>query len=158
MLKKSILLLLLLLWNHYGLGIPYSELYHGLVEFCTDRRLLLLTITLLTGGALLATAYLFTDCGLYKIAKALSVLAENLALFLLLTLGVAQALFYHLLAANLYAATGYLPLFLLFALLLAALQAQRVIDFNHPVRQALVPAAIAAAWPLVFMALYALLG
>ena len=157
MLKHSILLALLISWNHLFQEIPAETIYAALVDFSANRQALLLGSGLLA-GALLGSAYLFTDCGLYKIAKAFSVLTENGCQFLLLALGAGQVIFYLILGENLYATTGYLPPILLFLLLLTAIQAQRIIDFNHPANRPLTAAALVALLPLLFVILYALLG
>ena len=158
MLEKISLLIFLLLANHWGEGPPPAAIYEAVTDFTAAHHLGLWLGALLGGGGLLAMAHLFTCCGLYRVVKAAAVLLENGVLLLLLALGLGQALFYVILELNFYHATGYQPLVQLFILLGAAIQAQRIIDFNHPWRHSLIPALVAVTWPLPFMVLYNLLG
>ncbi len=157
MLKHSILLALLISWNYFFQEIPADAIYSALVDLSAARRTLLMA-SALTAGSLLGSAYLFTNCGLYKIAKAFSVLTENGCQFLLLVFGTGQVIFFVALGENLYAATGYLPPVLLFLLLLTTIQAQRIIDFNHPANRPLTSALLVGLLPLLFVFIYALLG
>ncbi|MFH7321087.1 hypothetical protein ACHHRT_10825 [Desulfurivibrio sp. D14AmB] len=157
MLKNILLLAIIFSWLFVIQEIPYETVYDALVEFASDRRTLALNAVLL-GGGLILVSYLFSCCGLYKVAKALSVLVETASLFLLFAFGCGHAFFYLVLEGNLYAATGYLPPFLLFLLLLSAIKAQRIVDFNHPLRQPLIPAVLFMIWPVVFVIFYSLFG
>lgn len=156
MLKNILLLVLLFLWNHFFREIPYETIYAALIDLTIDRQALLLAFAL-AGGGLIVVSYVFAACGLYKITKALSVLTENISLSLIFAFGVCHAFFFVVLGENLYSDTGYLPPVLLFLLLFAAIKSQRIVDFNHPIRPPLLPAVIAALWPVLFVAAYSLL-
>jgi len=155
MLKNILLLAIIFSWLFVIQEMPYETIYDALVGFSSDRRTLALH-TVLLGGGLILVGYLFSCCGLYKVAKALSVLFETASLFLLFAFGCGHAFFYLVLEENLYAASGYLPPFLLFLLLLAAIKTQRIVDFNHPLRQPLLPAVLYMIWPVIFVILHSI--
>lgn len=139
MLKNIFLLALLTLLNRYIYHIKYSRLYSNILDFSASQGSTALAYCL--GGivVLLLISFLFTKAGLFKIAEFFSNAVLQLSQLCLLALAILNIVFWLMLGENIYLATQFMPLIILFAALFGASYSLRIIDFNFQFRYATMP-------------------
>jgi len=149
--------LVLVFLNHWVYGVEDSITYEYMVKLIATQQTFFLGMGILGSGTLLISAAMFESLGLYKITYGLSRILVRVSQFLIIFLAVINIAFYAFLSNNLMRDKGYLALFLLLMILGASCWSLRIIDFNYPVRNAIMPPALLAlisiilvefVWPL----------
>lgn len=141
-LKDIALTTVVIFLNHWIYGIEDAYSYNYIVELIARKQLLFLSIGIVGSIALLASAVLFETLGLYKITYGLSLILVRVSQFLITFLALLNVAFYVSLGNNLLHDNGYLAVFLLSVILGASCWSIRVIDFNYPVKNTILPVGI----------------
>lgn len=140
--KDFALTALIIILNHWVYGIEDTIAYGFIVTFITRKHLVIFATAFLGSLALVLSATLFENLGLYQITYVLSRVLARVSRFLLTFLAVLNILFYTALGNNLMHDKGYQALFAVALLLGASYWSLRIVDFNHPVKNQTTPVGI----------------
>lgn len=150
MLKNIFLLALIALLNRFYFKISYEDLFTHLVNYTNDYGAETFAYTLGCLIILALISFLFSHIGLFRIAD----LVGNFFLLTsqvgLLGLAILNIVFWFILEQKIYAATNYLPLALFLALLLGTCFSLRIVDFNFPLRHAILPSIVLTVVSVLF--------
>ncbi len=143
--------LVLIFLNHSVYGVEDSITYQYIVDLIARKQTFFLGVGILGSGSLLISAAMFESLGLYKITYGLSRILVRVSQFLIIFLAVLNVAFYAALSNNLIRDNGYLALFLLLLILGASCWSLRIIDFNYPTKNAMVPVTILALMSVILV-------
>jgi hypothetical protein len=139
LIKDFALSALIIILNHWVYDIEDIIAYNFIVDFIAKNRTFFVTTGIFGSVALLFSSSMFESFGLYKITYGLSKILARLSQFLINFLAIVNIVFYAALGSNLMRDKGYLLLFSLALILGASCWALRIIDFNHPIRNVVLP-------------------
>jgi len=148
---------LIIILNHWVYDVEDIIAYDFIVNFITKNHTLFLS-TGIFGSAGLLIFTLIEDLGLYKITYGLSKLFVRICQFFITFLCTINILFYLAMGMNLMQDSAYFLLFVLILIIGSSCWALRLIDFNHPTSDVLMPIGVIAfmsvilvefIWPLV---------
>jgi uncharacterized YccA/Bax inhibitor family protein len=143
--------LVLIFLNHWVYGVEDSITYQYIVDLIARKQTFFLGLGILGSGSLLISATMFESLGLYKITYGLSRILVRVSQFLIIFLAVLNIAFYVALSNNLIRDNGYLALILLLLILGSSCWSLRIIDFNYPVRNAMVPVTVLALLSVILV-------
>jgi hypothetical protein len=137
--KDFALTALVIILNHWIYDIDDAVAYGFLVNVIVKNRTLFIASGLVGSVILLISSSMFESLGLYKITYGLSKILIRLSQFLITFFSILYIVFYAALGNNLMRDNGYLLMFSLALVLGASCWALRIIDFNHPTRNDVLP-------------------
>ncbi len=142
LIKDFALTALIIILNHWVYGIEDTIAYGFIVTFITRNHLAILAVAFLGSFALVLSAALFENLGLYQITHIFSRVLARVTRFLVTFLAVLNMIFYAALGNNLMHDKGYQALFAVALLLGASCWALRIVDFNYPLKNNTIPVGI----------------
>ena len=157
LIKDFAITALIIILNHWVYGVEDIIAYDFVVDFITRNHTLFLSTGILGSAGLL----LFTSLeglGLYKVTYGLSRLSVRICQFFIIFLSIINIVFYLAIGMNLMRDSAYFLLFVLILLIGSSCWALRLVDFNHPTSDVLMPVGIIAfmsvilveyIWPMV---------
>ena len=157
LIKDFAITALIIILNHWVYGVEDIIAYDFVVDFITRNHTLFLSTGILGSSGLL----LFTSIeglGLYKVTYGLSRLSVRICQFFIIFLCIINIVFYLAIGMNLMRDSGYFLLFVLILLIGSSCWALRLVDFNHPTNDVLMPVGVIAfmsvilveyIWPMV---------
>ncbi|KPK27482.1 MAG: hypothetical protein AMJ61_05440 [Desulfobacterales bacterium SG8_35_2] len=137
--KDFALTALVIILNHWIYGIDDAIAYGFIVNIIVKNRTLFIASGLGGSFILLISSSMFESLGLYKITYGLSKILIRVSQFLITFFAILYIVFYAALGNNLMRDNGYLLMFSLALILGASCWALRIIDFNHPTRNDVLP-------------------
>jgi hypothetical protein len=137
--KDFALTALVIILNHWIYGIDDTVAYGFMVDFIAKNQRLFIASGLVGSVVLLISSSMFENLGLYKITYGFSKILIRVSQFLITFLSILYIVFYAALGYNLMRDNGYLLLFSLALILGTSCWALRIIDFNHPIRNDVLP-------------------
>jgi hypothetical protein len=137
--KDFALTALVIILNHWIYDIDDAIAYDFLINLIVKNRTLFIASGLVGSVILLISSSMFESLGLYKITYGLSKILIRLSQFLITFFSILYIVFYAALGNNLMRDNGYLLMFSLALVLGASCWALRIIDFNHPTRNDVLP-------------------
>jgi hypothetical protein len=137
--KDFALTALVIILNHWIYGIDDAIAYGFIVNIIVKNRTLFIASGLVGSFILLISSSMFESLGLYKITYGLSKILIRVSQFLITFFAILYIVFYAALGNNLMRDNGYLLMFSLALVLGASCWALRIIDFNHPTRNDVLP-------------------
>jgi hypothetical protein len=140
--KDFALTALVIILNHWIYDIDDAVAYGFLVNVIVKNRTLFIASGLVGSVILLISSSMFESLGLYKITYGLSKILIRLSQFLITFFSILYIVFYAALGNNLMRDNGYLLMFSLALVLGASCWALRIIDFNHPTRNDVLPVSV----------------
>jgi len=140
--KDFALTTLVIILNHWIYGIEDTIAYEFIVNFIAKNRTFFIASGLVGSIVLLFSSAMFENLGLYKITYGLSKILIRVNQFLITFLAILNIVFYAALGNNLMRNNGYQLLFALALVLGASCWALRIIDFNHPTRNTILPVSV----------------
>jgi hypothetical protein len=152
-LKDFALTVLIIFLNHWVYGVEDSISYEFIVDYIAKKQSFFLGMGILGSCFLLISAVMFESLGLYKITYGLSRILVRVSQFLIIFLAILNIAFYAALGNNLLYDNGYLALLLLILILSASCWSLRIIDFNYPAKNAMLPPLILALISVVLVQL-----
>ncbi len=147
--KDFALTALVIILNHWIYGIEDTIAYEFIVNFIGKNRTLFIASGMAGSVVLLISSAMFENLGLYKITYGLSRILIRVNQFLITFLAIINIVFYAALSSNLMRDNGYLLLFALALVLGASCWALRIIDFNHPTRNEVLPVSVLALMSII---------
>lgn len=142
MLKNIFLLALLTLLNRFVYHIKYSRIYTYILDLSNEQGFTFLAYSFGGITVLLLLSYLFTQTGLFRIAEILGSSVLQLSQVCLLGLAILNVIFWFVLGEQIYNATQFLPLVILFSTLFGASASLNIVDFNFYLRHATMPSVV----------------
>ena len=157
LIKDFAITALIIILTHWVYGVEDIIAYDFVVDFITTNQTLFLSIGILgSAGLLIFTA--IEGLGLYKVTYGLSRLSVRICQFFIIFLCTINIAFYLAIGMNLMRDSGYFLLFVLILLTGSSCWALRLVDFNHPTSDVLMPIGVLAfmsvilveyIWPMV---------
>lgn len=149
--KDFALTALVIILNHWIYGIEDALAYDFIVNFIDKNRTLFIASGMVGSIVLLLSSAMFENLGLYKITYGLSKILTRVGQFLITFLAILNIVFYAALGVNLMQNNGYLLLFSLAMVLGASCWSLRIIDFNHPTRNEVLPVSALALLSVILV-------
>jgi hypothetical protein len=149
--KDFALTALVIILNHWIYGIEDTIAYEFLVRFIAKNQTLFIASGMVGSVILLISSSMFESLGLYKITYGLSKILIRVSQFLITFLAILNMVFYAALGNNLIRNNGYLLLFALALILGASCWALRIIDFNHPTQNEVLPVGLLAVISIILV-------
>lgn len=158
LIKDFALTALIIILNHWIYGVEDILAYDFIVGFIANNQALFVATGILGSCFLLLSSVMFESFGLYKITYGLSKILARVSQYLINFLTIINIVFYAALGNNLMRDKGYGLLFSLALILGASCWSLRIIDFNHSIKNVVLPVAALAfmsiilvefVWPLI---------
>jgi len=151
LIKDFALTALIIILNHWVYGIEDTIAYDFTVGFIVKSQAFFMTAGILGSILLLLSSSMFESFGLYKITYGLSRILARVSQFLINFLAIVNIVFYAALGKNLMQDKGYGLLFSLALILGASCWALRIIDFNHPIKNVVLPVSAFALMSVILV-------
>ena len=157
LIKDFAITALIIILNHWIYGVEDIIAYDFVVDFITRNQTLFLSTGILGSAGLLIFTSL-EGLGLYKVTYGLSRLSVRICQFFIIFLCIINIFFYLAIGMNLMRDNVYFLLFVLILLMGSSCWALRLVDFNHPTSDVLMPVGVIAfmsvilveyIWPMV---------
>ena len=157
LIKDFAITALIIILNHWIYGVEDIIAYDFVVDFITRNQTLFLSTGILGSAGLLIFTSL-EGLGLYKVTYGLSRLSVRICQFFIIFLCIINIFFYLAIGMNLMRDSAYFLLFVLILLMGSSCWALRLVDFNHPTSDVLMPVGVIAfmsvilveyIWPMV---------
>jgi hypothetical protein len=151
LIKDFALTALVIILNHWVYGVEDSIAYGFIVDFIIKSKTIFITAGILGTFILPLSSSMFESLGLYKITYGLSKILARVSQLLITFVAVLNIVFYAALGNNLMRDKGYLLLFSLALILGASCWALRIIDFNHPTENVVMPVSVLTLMSIILV-------
>ena len=151
LIKDFALTALIIILNHWIYGIEDILAYDFIVDFIVKNQTLFMSAGILGSCFLLLSSVMFESFGLYKITYGLSKILARVSQYLISFLAIINIVFYAALGNNLMQDKGYGLLFALALILGASCWALRIIDFNHSIKNVVLPVGALALMSIILV-------
>ena len=157
LIKDFAITALIIILTHWVYGVEDIIAYDFVVGYITKNHTLFLSTGILGSAGLLIFTSL-EGLGLYKVTYGLSKVFVRLCHFFITFLCIINIVFYLAIGMNLMRDSAYFLLFVLILVMGSSCWALRLVDFNHPTSDVLMPIGVIAfmsvilveyVWPLV---------
>jgi hypothetical protein len=139
LIKDFALTALIIFLTHWVYGIEDTIAYEFIVSFIVKSQAFFITAGILGSSLLLLSSTMFESFGFYKITYGLSKILARTSQFLINFLTIINIIFYAALGNNLMQDKGYGLLFSFALILGSSCWTLRIIDFNHPIKNVVIP-------------------
>ncbi len=142
LIKDFALTALVIILNHWIYGIEDTIAYDFIADHITKNKNLFITAGILASIVLPLSSSMFESLGLYRITYGISKILVRVSQFMMNFLAILNIIFYSALGRNLMRDKGYLLLFSLALILGSSCWSLRIIDFNHPTQNVVLPVSV----------------
>jgi len=142
LLKDFALTALVIILNHWIYGIEDIIAYDFIADHIIKSKNLFIAAGIVASIVLPLASSLFESLGLYRITYGISKILARVSQFMMNFLAILNIVFYAALGRNLMRDKGYLLLFSLALILGSSCWSLRIIDFNHPTQNVVLPVSV----------------
>ena len=142
LIKDFALTALIIILNHWIYGIEDNIAYDFIADHIIKSRTFFIATGIVSSIVLPLSSSMFESLGLYRITYGLSKILVRICQFLITFLAILNIVFYAALGSNLMHDNGYMLLFSLALIMGASCWSLRIIDFNHPIKDVVMPVSV----------------